>query len=71
MNKVYSKRFDMIVIQDRQSAQALNTLAREQLKHKILADINMDLMICKIEGWDIKEHISNIKEMLDDIAKSI
>jgi hypothetical protein len=28
-------------------------------------------MICKIEGWDIKEHISNIKEMLDDIAKSI
>lgn len=27
----------------------VNELAREQLKLKILADINMDIQICKIE----------------------
>lgn len=45
----------------------LNRLAREQLKQKILADINMDLQICKIEWRDIKEYIFELKNMLNDI----
>lgn len=48
-------------------AKALNTLAREQLKHKILADILIDMQICKIEGRDMKEYILELKNMLDEI----
>ena len=33
----------------KEDAKRYNDLAREQLKLKILADINMDMQICKIE----------------------
>lgn len=51
-----------------EEAKALNRLAREQLKHKILADILIDMQICKIEWRDIKEYIVELKNMLDEIA---
>ena len=50
-------------------AKQLNTLAREQLKHKLLADINIDLMICKIEWWNYKEYLLDIKSLIDNIIK--
>lgn len=34
------------------AAEALQRLAREQRKTKLLADINADMMVCDIEGWD-------------------
>lgn len=45
----------------------LNNLAREQLKEKLLADILLDMEICKIEGWDIKQYLREIKQMLESI----
>jgi len=39
----------MIIIQDKETAKVYNQLAREQLKLKLMADINMDLQICKLE----------------------
>ena len=42
----------------------LNQLAREQMKLKLLADIRMDIEICKIEGWDIKEYIEDLNKLV-------
>jgi len=44
---------------------ALNQLAREQLITKLLADINMDLTICELEGWDKTEYLERLH---DEIA---
>lgn len=43
----------------------MNTLAREQLKLKLLNDIRLDIEICKIENWDYKEYLSELKELID------
>jgi len=40
--------------------QALNTLAREQLKHKLLTDIRTDLVVCEIEGWSPREYLRDL-----------
>lgn len=42
------------------SARALNRLAREQLKTKILADIATDMQVCGLEGWDHSEHAHDL-----------
>lgn len=36
---------------------AFNRLAREKMKLRLLADIRMDLMVCKLEGWDKLEYL--------------
>lgn len=35
-----------------ETRKALNRLAREQIKLRLLADIRFDLAVCEIEGWD-------------------
>ena len=42
-------------------------LAREQMKVKLLNDIMIDLTICKIEGWDCKEYVSDLLQLLQSI----
>lgn len=44
---------------------ALNTLAREQLKLKLLNDIRLDIEVCKIENWDYKEYLLELKKLID------
>jgi len=56
----------MIQIKDKQTANALNRLARETFKLKMLADINMDLMICEIENWDKKEYIKQLQNLINN-----
>lgn len=48
-------------------ARRLQVLGREEMKQKLLADILMDLNICKIEWWDHKEYISDIRVMLEEV----
>lgn len=48
-------------------AAAMNRLAREQLKRKLLADILTDLTICEIEGWDKREYIAEIRQLIDGL----
>ena len=43
---------------------ALNRLAREQLKERLLLDIQMDLQICRLEGWDHKAYIAELIDLL-------
>ena len=47
----------------------LNQLARESMKLKLLADIRIDLEICKLEGYDCKEYLKEIKELIDSFFK--
>jgi len=42
----------------------LNELAREQMKTRLLADILMDMEICKLEGWSVTEYLTDIVNLL-------
>lgn len=48
---------------------ALNKLAREQLKLKLLNDIRLDIEVCKIEGWDYKVYLMELKEIIDSFTR--
>lgn len=47
---------------------ALNKLARERMKLKLLADIQFDLQVCEIEGWNKTEYIQQIRDLVNGIA---
>lgn len=52
-----------------ETRKALNDLARHQLIVRILQEIEFDLMICEIEGWDKKKFIRQIQSAVDKITK--
>ena len=58
----------MMNIDTQEKADAINRLAREQMKLKLLQDIRVDLMICEIEGYDKKQYINELRDMIDTIA---
>lgn len=49
---------------------ALNSLARKQLMHRLLADIRVDLLVCEIEGWCKREYLEEIKLLINCIGQS-
>ena len=53
---------------DEETRKALNRLAREQLKRKLLADVLMDINVCKLKGWDAREFIRELIEMLEGLG---
>ena len=52
---------------DKDTAKAFNTLARKKFEEKLLKEILADLMVCEIEGWDKREYIEELKELIDGI----
>ena len=58
----------MIIIPDTATARALNRLAREQMKLRILADVRIDLTICEIEGWDQRECIDDLTAAITSLG---
>ena len=52
-----------------ETRKALNDLARHQLIVRILQEIEFDLMICEIEGWDKRKFIRQIQSAVDTITK--
>ena len=50
---------------DTETRKALQRLAREQLKLRLLADIAVDIQICKIEGWQYKEYLLELKNEIE------
>jgi len=58
---------DMTVFERR----ALNQLAREKFKEKIVAEITCDMMVCMMERWDPRTYTYEIKTMIDDIYQKI
>ena len=45
----------------------LNVLVRHQTITHLLADIAVDLIVCKLEGWDPEEYINSLKNEIDRI----
>lgn len=48
---------------------ALNRLAREQMKTMLLRDIRMDINVCQIEGFDYKDYLQELRDMIDSFIK--
>ena len=57
-------RLDMI---ETETGKVLNKLAREQFKSKLLAEILIDLQVCKLENLNPKEYIEELKQEIDNI----
>ena len=49
--------------------QALNRLAREKMKHRLLADIRTDLMVCELEGWNKLEYLDELLELMQQLRR--
>lgn len=52
-----------------ETAMALNRLAREQMKCRLLQDIRMDLAVCEIEGWNQAEYIDELMTEVKGLAE--
>ena len=48
-------------------AKTINELARKRFQEQLLKDILCDLIICKLEGWNEKEYIEELKELVDSV----
>lgn len=51
------------------TGKVLNRLAREQMKFRLLADIQTDIMVCSLEGIDYKEYLQELKEIIDEFLR--
>ena len=60
-----------VKLEGKGAARALNRLAREQMKHRILADIRMDMLTCELEGWDKLEYLRELIDMISHFEKQI
>lgn len=49
---------------------ALNSLAREQMKLKLLQDIRVDIEVCKLEGIDYKQYLLELKDIVDSFLNT-
>lgn len=48
-------------------ALTMNRLSRERLKENLLRDLMVDIQICLIEGWDVKEYHLELKNLIDSL----
>lgn len=48
-----------------ESARKVQMLARHQMILHLLQDIQFDLTVCEIEGWDKTEYIRQLQEAID------
>lgn len=48
---------------------ALQKYCREICKTRLLEDIKKDLIVCKIEGWDWKEYLYELINLIKSFLK--
>ena len=48
-----------------------NQLARAQMKHRLLADLLMDLRICQLENWPADEYVLELKQLIDEAFEEV
>ena len=58
-----------IIFTDKQGPRAFNRLAREQMKHRLLADILADMQVCELEGWDKLEYLDELLALVQELRK--
>ena len=57
-----------LIIPNKDTARALNDLARHTAIVRILNDIRIDMEICEIEGWNKTEYLNLIRQLLNSIG---
>ena len=55
---------------DAGQARTVNNLARQKFKHRLLADIMVDLQICEIEGWSKLEYIHELRALINGLGRN-
>lgn len=48
-----------------------NRLARERFKEWLLKELLFDLQVCRIEGWDFKQYVTELKMLIDETYQTI
>ena len=51
-------------------SRSFNDLARKKFQEKLLQEILFDLSVCEIEGWDKREYIQELKELINGIGRA-
>ena len=59
-----SKEFKEDPMNSRDVRQRINAFAREKFKVKLLQEIEFDLMVCKLEGWNMESYVCEIKGLM-------
>lgn len=54
---------------NQETRQALNNLAREKQKLKLLQDVMFDIQVCKLEGWNYTEYIDDLICLLQGLKE--
>lgn len=57
--------------EQREVAHTVNQLAREKFKLKLMQEIAFDLTVCKIEGWDSTQYVTELKRLIDEAHRKI
>lgn len=58
-------------VYDASQARTVNELARQKFKHRLLADILIDLTICEIEGWCKREYIDELRALINGLGRDV
>ncbi len=48
-------------------AKALNELAWHQMLERLMRDILIDITVSQLEGWNYREYLEHLKELIDGI----
>ena len=61
----------MVKLVDDEAAYGLQRLAREQLKLKLLTDIQTDMAVCELEGWDKLEYLRDLHMLIAEFYSCV
>ncbi len=53
-----------------EESKALNEFARHEMYVKILQDIKFDITVCKLENWDYKQYLYQLRDLIDSIINT-
>lgn len=56
--------------EEKETARALNELARHQMILRLLRDIRIDLEICKLEGYEYREYLTALSAIINGFIKT-
>ena len=59
----------MYKFKEGEEGRALNRLAREEMKHRLMADILADIQVCQLEGMDYREYLQELKELINEFVE--
>lgn len=62
---------DLSVDEVQAIAETTNRLARERFKEMLLKDLLIDLQVCRMEGWDYKQYVTELKMLIDETYQTV